>query len=311
MEKATMRMLLSCGMILLMVGVSEWVGDKEIIFPEIAALVIGGWMTQRQPWKTNPLRTIGLMALSAVVGVCMVRYVPMPLLGKVLVAFAFTGVSLIVTHATLLPMISACILPILMGTESVVYPISVIVMVVIIVVVQYYLGKKEMRQVETFTPCVWNGKEEWVRWICLFVGIAILGSVAVYGKMTFLIAPPLLVLFAELSFPDSPARKGAKPIYGLICLGAWLGMCSRLLLVETLGLPITVATFAAVAIYFPIMKKSGKLFPPAGAILLLPMIIPVEKLWGYPVQVMVGGGILLLGALKIGDFLGKMEMKQK
>ena len=40
-------------MILLMVGVSELMGEKEIIFPEMAALTIGMWIVDKKVWTVS------------------------------------------------------------------------------------------------------------------------------------------------------------------------------------------------------------------------------------------------------------------
>ena len=41
------RYLFALGMILLMVGVSEWLQEKEVLFPEMAALTIGMWIVDK------------------------------------------------------------------------------------------------------------------------------------------------------------------------------------------------------------------------------------------------------------------------
>ncbi len=43
--------LISLAMIIVMVGVSELFQSPAIIFPEVAALTIGGWMMARQPGR--------------------------------------------------------------------------------------------------------------------------------------------------------------------------------------------------------------------------------------------------------------------
>lgn len=40
------RHLCALLMILAMIGISEWSGEKEIIFPEMAALTIGMWIIE-------------------------------------------------------------------------------------------------------------------------------------------------------------------------------------------------------------------------------------------------------------------------
>ena len=65
-------------MILLMVGVSELMGEKEIIFP--AALTIGMWIVDKKVWTVSRLKLVLLMSIGAIVGVCIVRYSPFPLI---------------------------------------------------------------------------------------------------------------------------------------------------------------------------------------------------------------------------------------
>ena len=66
------------------------------------------------------------MSIGAIVGVCIVRYSPFPLIVNLCISFAFSAICLQVSRTTLIPQISACMLPILLGTESWVYPIAAI-----------------------------------------------------------------------------------------------------------------------------------------------------------------------------------------
>ena len=63
-----------------MVGVSELMGEKEIIFPEMAALTIGLWIVDKKVWTGSRLKLVLLMSIGAIVGVCIVRYSPFPLI---------------------------------------------------------------------------------------------------------------------------------------------------------------------------------------------------------------------------------------
>lgn len=64
---------------MLMVAFAEYTGEREIIFPEVAALVIGGWIVEKQPWKVSKLGMVTLMTLCSMVGIIIVRYVHIPL----------------------------------------------------------------------------------------------------------------------------------------------------------------------------------------------------------------------------------------
>lgn len=63
------RYLFALTMILLMVAVAELSGEKEIIFPEMAALTIGMWIVDKQVWRVSRARMVALMTAGAVAGV--------------------------------------------------------------------------------------------------------------------------------------------------------------------------------------------------------------------------------------------------
>ena len=133
------RYLISLVMILMMVGLAEWTNEKEILFPEMTALIIGLLIIDKRVWNVKRWQIILLMTLGAAVGICIVRYSPLPYVINLCAAFAFAGASLLISRATLIPLISACVLPVLLHTESIVYPIAVFSMSVSVVLVQIIL----------------------------------------------------------------------------------------------------------------------------------------------------------------------------
>ena len=125
-----------------MVGLAEWTDEKEILFPEMTALIIGLLIIDKRVWNVKRWQIILLMTLGAAVGICIVRYSPLPYVVNLCAAFAFAGASLLISRATLIPLISACVLPVLLHTESIVYPIAVFSMSVSVVLVQIILPRK-------------------------------------------------------------------------------------------------------------------------------------------------------------------------
>lgn len=105
------RYLISLVMILMMVGLAEWTNEKEILFPEMTALIIGLLIIDKRVWNVKRWQIILLMTLGAAVGICIVRYSPLPYVVNLCAAFAFAGASLLISRATLIPLISACVLP--------------------------------------------------------------------------------------------------------------------------------------------------------------------------------------------------------
>jgi hypothetical protein len=126
MDKAKkIRYVFSAFMVILMVGLAEWAGEKEIIFPEMAALTIGMWVIDKRVWKVRRWQMIWMMTAGAVAGVCIVRYSPLPLLCNLCMAFTFAACCLMFSRTTLIPLISACMLPVLLHTETWIYPTAV------------------------------------------------------------------------------------------------------------------------------------------------------------------------------------------
>ena len=87
-------------MILLMTGVAEILHEKEIIFPEIAALIIGMWIVDKRVWHIETGQMLSLMTLGACTGVLLVLYSSFPLVVNVAITFLFAGLSLLFTRTT-------------------------------------------------------------------------------------------------------------------------------------------------------------------------------------------------------------------
>lgn len=116
------RYICSLAMIMLMVGAAELSGQREILFPEMAALVIGLWIVGKRVWCIRPWQMALFLPLVASFGVLIVRFSPLPLPLNVTVAFLFTAAMLYILRSSFYPMLSACILPVLLGTDTWVYP---------------------------------------------------------------------------------------------------------------------------------------------------------------------------------------------
>lgn len=281
---------------MVMVGFSELLGEKEIIFPEIAALTIGAWLVPKQPWKVSRMKLFFLMSLSSVMGLILSRYIPLPIYLKVSIAFSFTALALTFSKTTLFPMISACVLPILLGTTSWIYPISVTVLSALIVCIQYLLEKGHYRKSFPMQSCNFELQTETAVWCKRLFYLMLLMIIPCFIRQYFFIAPPLIVAFVELSQLQSPARRCPHKVIGLTVASACIGTFLSLAHLYT-PLPLTLcAGFAMVGVLL-CMQQLSLFLPPAGAIAILPMIIAPEKLIYYPIEVTIGISLLTLCAL--------------
>jgi len=286
------RYLFGTLMALVMVLIAELSGEKEIIFPEICALTIGAWISEQQPWMTNKRRIFFLMSAAALFGVLIVRYVPVLLIFQVCLCFAFTGVILTLCKTNFVPIISACILPVYLGTKSWIYPLSVMVMALVIIIAQWLMEKFHFRPVNNFEPCNFEIKKQIIRWLKLLTVFGLIALIPFKTHQIYFLAPPLIVMFTELSNPLSPARKVPHYIVGLMTFGAFTGCMLRLVLNVYLGLPLSLCTVLACIILFFALNKVRINFPPAGAILLIPMILDEHLLMLFPFEVFIGAVIL-------------------
>lgn len=283
-------------MAFIMVFIAELSGETEIIFPEICALTIGAWVSEQQPWKTNKRRIFLLMSAAALFGVLVVRYVHIPLILQVCLCFGFTGFILTLCKTNFVPIISACILPVYLRTESWIYPISVSVMALIIIIAQWLMEKYHFRPVNNFVPCEFDIKKQIIKWSKLLTIFGIIALIPFQNHQIYFLAPPLIVMFTELSNTESPARKKPFNIVGLMTFSAFIGCLIRLLNIY-FNFPLFICTAIACLILFVALDKMKLFFPPAGAILLIPMILDKSLIITFPFEVLIGSIILCCCAL--------------
>lgn len=291
------RYLFGVLMAISMVWLAELSGEKEIIFPEICALTIGAWVSEQQPWAVNKRRIFWLMSAAAWFGVLIVRYCPLPLILQVCICFAFSGSILTACQTNFVPIISACILPVYLKTTSFVYPMAVMIMALIIIFAQWIMEKNHLRPVNKFVPCHFDLKLQIIKWTKLLTVFGLIALIPFKAHQIYFLAPPLIVMFTELSNPKSPARKKPAYIAGLMTFSAFIGSFCRLFFNVYLNMPLSICTALACCVLFIALNKVRINFPPAGAVLLIPMILDKNLLFRFPIEVFVGAVILCYVAM--------------
>ncbi|EOT2966261.1 TPA: hypothetical protein ACOTHO_000637 [Clostridium perfringens] len=299
------RYFISLVLILAMVSIAEITGEREIIFPEVAALVVGSWVLEKQPWKVSKVGLVGLMTLCSIVGVFIVRYVNLGLTMEVLIGLVFTGLILKLSKTTLVPIISACILPIVLRTETWVYPISVFILTILIVSIKYFIEdygvsevreefKEEIAKLERNTSL---RKKEFIRLFKIFITVGILTYFSVKFNITLLIAPPLIVAFIELTNEHCKFRQRSKSLLFLFIVVAILGFIFRIGFNEYLGLPLWLCTIFLLISLFICLEIFNMYFPPVAAIAVLPMLLTSKQVMFYPFQIAIGCFIFITIAM--------------
>jgi hypothetical protein len=283
-----------------MFAVAEHIGQKEIIFPEIAALALGAWVMEKSPWPGADFHFWFSPSLAALTGILIVRYFTYAPFFMITAAFCLVVLQLKLARSAVLPSISAAILPIITHSDSWHYPISVCFLTGMIAVGRRVLnpndpGKMSVPAITAVsghtTPSALDRRES-VHWIKLLAGVSLVTAVAVCFDLLFMVAPPLIVAFVEVSKPDGIVRKKAGRALLLLVLAAFSGVFWLQLIRYSLYLPIWVSACASTATVFLFYHALRMPFPPAVAIALLPTILPEHGIYAYPWQVLVGSAAL-------------------
>ena len=286
MDKRRQRISMAlAGLIILgMIGVAVLLGEQEIIFPEIAALATGVFLTPQLLWKdTGAWKFLALMTASAVLGILLTTVEEIPVYLRVVIGCVFSVVCLTVGKSGLFPMLSACVLPAIQNIQSWVYPVSVFCCALAIVLARQVMGRLVgdggFRVVKTNTDYTSAAVvRPRVVGLCIVLLYAIIPCVS---HTTLLIAPPLFVLFLEL-FTEPKKQRGREGqvfLLGILCCsaGAWL----TLLLRHYLGSQL-LAGAAITAVLFALLRWFDMYLPPVAALSFLPIILPAGALPLYP-----------------------------
>ena len=289
--KSALPSLISLALAAGMVAAAELLHEKEIIFPEITAIAIGALAAPRQVWNTSRLRLLLTITACAAAGVGVVCLVPLPLAAQIPIGLILAFALITASGTEFLPAVSACVLPVLLGTRSPVYILSVIVMTSLILGVQLLLEKAGMREKYDFRPVVPDRELLILRGKQIVCASMICLIPALLHEI-FFIAPPLIVGFAEMSKPSSKLREKAPVTVGLIALAAAVGCASRYVICVTLGLPLTIAAVLSCGAILIAVNTAKLYFPPCGAAATLPFIIPEAALLKFPFELTAGYVVL-------------------
>jgi len=283
--------VISLVLAVLMVAAAELAHEKEMIFPEITAIAIGALAAPRQVWNTSRLRLLLTISACAAAGVGIVYLVPLPLAAQIPIGLVVAFGLITLSGTEFLPAVSACVLPVLLGTRSPIYIISVAVMTTLILGVQLLLEKAGMREKYAFRPVEPDRELLLLRGKQIVCASLICLIPALFHEI-FFIAPPLIVGFAEMSKSGSKLREKAPATVGLIALAAAAGCASRYLLCVTMGLPLALAAGVSCGAILIAVNAAKLYFPPCGAAATLPFIIPEAALLKFPFELTAGYVIL-------------------
>lgn len=290
------RCIFALILILLMIFVSEFLGQKEIIIPEIAALILGAWVLEKQMWQTNRIKIVLLMTVCAVAGIYTVRIFPDIIFLKVAFCFLFCAFALYFSKTDLVPIIPTTLLPVYFSIKDGIYIPSVFTLSLIIAVGQFFMEKYKFKPKTEYIPINYSSQYEIKKWLKLLVILMIISVIPYENGLVFVLAPPLIVTYVMFSNPMIKLRKIWHKIWFVLSFAAFMGTCACYITQNyNISIYITIS-FAAIITFF-VFKRIKVLFPPSFAMLLIPLLLNGTNLMLYPLEVLIGSFILIKTAI--------------
>lgn len=267
----------------LMAGASEWLGEREIVFPEAAAIALGALVAPRLAWNTDKVSIFLLIGICACAGELIVIFVPLPLAWQLICAYIVGQGVLLASGTTFAPLISAVVLPVLLQTRTPVYLAAALGITLLVLLLRMGLEALGLRQRRPFVPRrPPAGEAAAVTARTLFA--ALLALVGVGMGAPYLACPPLLVAFTEFTRPGSRAMRAPARAAAFLALCGGVGALARGLLCAALGLPLAAAALLAGLAVLALAHWQQMLLPPAAAVAVLALLVPESALALYPVQ---------------------------
>jgi hypothetical protein len=290
--KEGLRYIIAIVFIAFMAEVAEITHEKEIIFPEVAALALGLIVLKKTPWQVSRFMLVILMTLCSLFGVLVVRYSPFSLIFNISISFIFTSSCLYFSKTTIIPITSASMLPIILNTTSFIYPISVCILSILISIIQYFMERLSLREPtqRNTTKNKYNFSKR--RWFYMLIALIFIAFIPTEKHYLYMIVPPMVVMFIEFSTSSSGFRNRPLQVYVIVVVSAVLGSLFQYIHNKT-GLSLFYSECLLFVCIFYAFRLLGKSFAPACAIAVIPTIINQNDLFVYPIEVAIGAFIFL------------------
>lgn len=292
-KKMDIRMALSVVALAFMALGADVLGQREVIFPEIAALAVGLWIADRRMWDVSGYEIPLLMTVSAVLGVLITTCLHVHIFVQLTLAFLISATMMTAMRVPLIPSIAAILLPVLLHTTSWCYPASVAVMTTLMAAGMSLLQRWGVKdRLPEATPRQARKVLSAKAWTERYLMLLPLLAVCAWQHWLFAIVPPLVIILIELANPKNMFRNRPATLWADAVVVAAIGTASRWLLLETLAMPYALAVSVSFLAAMLLLARTKMMFPPVPALAVIPFILPDTYLW-FPLEVMVGGAYVV------------------
>lgn len=309
--KAIYRYSIVLFFIFLMVFAAVWFGEREIIFPELAAVSTGLLIIDKRVWAVSSVSAFILLTLMSVVGSVISLYSPLPLYANMTIGVIITLLSLRIARSNFYPILSASVLPILMHEGGLLYIIVTVCGGGLILLAREFEFSTGLRKKDS--PLVLT---DYNRNLFIAFGprVILIGLIIfLFYKLDFYYAmlPPLIVAFVELSFNKSGMRRGAAVVLFLLLSAIALGACAVYVSYTAGIVPIYVSICIAEVCLFCIFELAHRKFAPASAMVLVPALANPANPVFFASDAAVGAVVFVLSALSLSAAEQRMNIKAR
>ena len=282
-----------------MASAAELLGQHEIVFPEAGALCVGLWLMPKAVWNVQGRQVPLLLTGAALIGWGLNLLLPVGFEIRFLVAFCMVVLTLRAVRCNMYPVVSAAMLPVLIGTTSWVYPVSVTVLSTVLAV-----GRKWLPQADRVEYHPYGLR----RWLWLAAALALFVAIGFAARMMqpnpwgerlhYGMVPPLVVTMIEFANRRSGFRKHPWSIWGLIVVAAAVGTAAELGLHRMAGLPMALGVACSATVMLLLFMRY-KPFAPALAVATVPMLLPDGILIWFPLLAAIGAAYFITAGVLI------------
>lgn len=285
-----MRCAVAAAFAAVMFLLAQITGNDIFIFPEMFALLIGMVCADKIPWKTDGVHSVILMTISAIIGVCIVSLVLLPMYFQALIGLAAVGLVMILTDCSLMPCIAACLFPIYFKENSVIYLLFVTVMTFAVVRIRAFFVNRGAIESDTKFRYLPDFEFDLKVWLGIILIFAVLAPIPMFTGYALFLAPPVAVTLAEGSTKQLKGKR--VKIWFVITVAAVIGSLARYAAGDILQIPMFVAGFAAAITVLVEMRLMNLMFPPAGAVAILAFLAD-GNVFLYPPIISIGTAAVL------------------
>lgn len=302
------RYIISLLIIFMMLLAADIGGGRSMVVLDAGMLVFGLLCTDRLPWKTDRLHAIILIAAAAFGGTAIQALMPGPVYFKILAAFAFAGILVVLTDCKFMSVFSVCLAPVMFGNSSVSYPVMATAVIFAVCIAWHVLvriGAKEEAIKFRYLP---DFERDMRIWLVMIIAMAVMAVYPAWWNKLAYIYPPIITIFTEGCYRDLKGKR--LRILFVTVVSAVAGAMTEFFLSGIFGIPMCISAMIAVGITMLEMRLMSMPFAPICSVALVPFAVDVD-FFEFPIMTAIGCTVILIVSAIINSRLRNSKGKGK